>query len=117
MIDLQSITSLGPIPLLVAVCNLLGLALKKSPIDNRFIPLALTVFGAAVYPFLTNEDDTNVRHPIMFNVLVGAIIGGSAVGVNQMFRQFLGGNGKETDTQHHEKPNPPIPPASPAAGV
>jgi hypothetical protein len=116
MIDLQSITSLGPIPLLVAACNLIGLAVKKSPIGDRWIPVLLPIVGAVCYPFITGEADANVRHPMLFNALLGAVIGGSSVGVNQMFRQFLGGNGKENDTQHHEKPNPPVPPASPAAG-
>lgn len=113
MIDIQALTSLGPIPLLIAACNAIGLALKKSPLSDRWIPLILTIVGAASYPFITSEADANVRNPVVFNVIVGALIGGSAVGVNQMFRQLIGGQKEQPDKQNEKQTDT----AGPAAGA
>lgn len=47
--------SLGPEALVVVLILVTGLALKKSPIPNVWIPAIVVPLGVAVYPFLASD--------------------------------------------------------------
>lgn len=79
-----------PIALAIAL-NLLGLALKNSPIQNWMIPLLLPVIGSAAYPFIAERGKVNFEcaNPVVLLAIYGFVIGAGSVGFNQMLRQFL----------------------------
>lgn len=81
--------------LLVAlVLNAVGWVIKKTPLDNRFIPLCLCLSGGALYPWLTKWTGENV--------LLGIVVGAGAVGFHQLYVQHFDATNKEPDA----KPNP-----------
>lgn len=100
-LDLSSLQTMSPPVLVMLFLNLLGYGLAKSPLfDNRFIPVVLFLTGACVYPFIGILDATQ-RHPHVHLGIIGFIIGGAAVGANQLLRQFK--------TSNNENENPPKP--------
>lgn len=76
--------------LVVAACNAAGLALKTSPIPNKWITLILPAIGSLLLMGLAGF---SVNHGIQ-----GFLAGWSAVGANQALRQL---NGRGVD-----KPKP-----------
>lgn len=100
-LDLSSLQTMSPPVLFMLFLNLLGYGLAKSPFfDNRFIPVVLFAVGGIVYPFIGILDATQ-RHPHVHLSIIGFIIGGAAVGANQLLRQFK--------TSNNENENPPKP--------
>jgi prepilin signal peptidase PulO-like enzyme (type II secretory pathway) len=93
-----------PIALAIGL-NLLGLALKTSPIKNWLIPILLPVMGAAVYPFISEQGAINfqVKNPDALQAVYGFVIGAGSVGLNQMLRQFTGRKDENGDTQFIKK--------------
>ncbi len=87
---------------LAAALNLLGIALKKSPIANWLIPLLLPVIGAGVYPLISQPLHYQCAHPIVLMAIYGFVIGSGSVGLNQIVRQ-LAGIKKSGDTALLEK--------------
>lgn len=91
-LDLNTLSQLSPPVLLMLFLNLIGFALNKSPfIDNKYIPLLLPITGGILYPFIGTIEATQ-RHPSVHLAIIGCIIGGAAVGTNQLYRQFKGDN-------------------------
>ena len=67
--------------LLVAALNVLGFVGKSYPrLDNRYIPIALLLFGV-VFSVLMQGISTEA-------VLQGILCWGVAIGVNQTYKQF-----------------------------
>lgn len=91
MSELSQLSELSPPILLALALNLLGAFLKKSPIQDWLIPFVLIVAGAIVYPTIAEVGKVSfdVSNPVMFNAVIGAVIGGASVGINQAFRQFI----------------------------
>ena len=90
MNELSQLSELSPPILLALALNLLGSFLKKSPIQDWLIPFVLIGVGAAVYPVIAEVGKVSfaVASPTAFNAVIGAVIGGASVGINQAFRQF-----------------------------
>lgn len=102
---MEIVQSSPPIALAIAL-NLLGLALKKSPIQNWIIPLALPVAGAIAYPFIAESGKINFecKNPDMLLAVYGFVIGSGSVGLNQMLRQFLDRKNGSGNTEFLKKP-------------
>ena len=87
--NVTDIETLAPPVLLVLFCNFIGWIAGTLPLfNNRYIPLLMFSIGAGVYPFIGTLDATN-RHSNVKMFIIGACIGGAAVGTNQVFRQFF----------------------------
>ena len=91
--DFSLLFQIAPPAVLLLALNVVGLALKKSPVPDWLIVWVLPAIGAAVYPHIadwTGVMSYTVKHPIVLNALYGVAIGGGAVWGNQLFRQTLG---------------------------
>lgn len=102
MNEITDLLQSSPPVALALVLNVVGLALKKTPLPNWIIPVALPVLGALLYPYIAETGKVNFecRNPEILLGVYGALIGSGSVGLNQMLRQFLGR--KEAD---EEKPS------------
>lgn len=99
MNELTEILQASPPIALAVALNLLGLALKKSPIADWLIPLLLPAIGAGVYPFIAEAGKINFecKNPMLLMGVYGFAIGAGSVGLNQMLRQLIGlKNGGDT---------------------
>src|SRR3990167_7771555 len=95
----------SPPLLIVSVLMILGKVLKSSPINNRYIPLILVVFGGVAWPLLQNPTHLSWEaglNPVVLAVFQGIIYGFGAVGVHSSFREAVDGK-KNGDTQFLKK--------------
>lgn len=102
-LDLDSITKLSPPVLLMFFLNMVGYALNKSPIDNKYIPIIMFVLGGIIYPFI-GMIEASQRHPAVHLGIIGCCIGGAAVGANQVLRQLKNTNEDKTTSIPQPKP-------------
>ena len=98
--ELNILTKLTPVPLLVIGLNVIGLGLKKLPvIPNWLIPIALPVIGAIVYPFIGSMVPVpgieRLDYPCVFYGLIGLVCGGIAVWGHQVVTQWGNRNNDE----------------------
>lgn len=71
------------IPIVLVACLVVGYIMKNFlPNDNRWIPLTLAVLGA-VLGCCANQ------HVDLTSIVGGAVSGLSAVGLHQIFKQFI----------------------------
>ena len=87
--NITALVTMGPTGLFPAALNILGKMLSKSPMDNRCIPLILSLIGAAAGPFILKASNLNVPYPEMMGVLIGFYLGAGATGQNQIVRQLF----------------------------
>lgn len=76
------VLSLNNPMLLIVFLNMVGFLIKKSPINDTFIPLILVILGAIIYPLLVDK-----TIPLVKAIMFGALFGGTSIGVNQLYRQ------------------------------
>jgi hypothetical protein len=88
---IEEILELSPPVALTVALNLVGVFLKKSPINDWLIPFILMVLGAVVYPFIceTAKVSYQVTYPVILNAIYGLCIGGLAVGIHASWKSFL----------------------------
>lgn len=112
--DLQSLMQLGPIPLLALVLNCVGYFLKKSPVNNYWIPWILFFSGGIIYPFIaeTSQINHNVAYPIMMEIMIGCAIGALSVFSYDRVSQFIESKFKTDGTQFLKKIDVPKEPAA-----
>lgn len=81
-----------PINIYVVIgCCIVGWLMKKFlPMDNKIIPLTLTLVGAIVFVLI---DGFGVE-----NVIIGAFNGAAATGLHQIFKQLVEGK-KESEVE------------------
>ena len=104
-LDLEGLSKLSPPVLLMLFLNLVGYGLNKNPyVENKFIPVILFILGGILYPFIGILDATQ-RHPHVHLGIIGMIIGGAAVGANQILRQFKTSN-NENENKPENTPKP-----------
>lgn len=71
------------IPIVLVACLVVGYIMKNfMPTDNKYIPLTLAIIGA-VLGCWSNQSVTLV------SIVGGAVSGLSAVGLHQVFKQFI----------------------------
>lgn len=76
--------------LLILVLNVIGVALKMSPVQNRAIPPLLMLLGMGGYPFLASPANINpaFRHPEVVLALYGLLLGFLAVVAHMLLRRI-----------------------------
>lgn len=108
--SLDDLAKLSPTVILILFLNIVGFSLKKSPLDNRYIPIVLMVLGSIAYNFIGLEAlKPGTRYPHVTLTMLGAIIGFASVGLNQAYRQFkpLRFLYEDTSTPTAEPPSTP----------
>lgn len=81
--------SQAPTPILVALaCNAVGFVIKKSVIENKWIPILLMLAGAGMY---IGIEGATVRH-----LTEGFVIGAGSVGFNQLVKQHFPGEPEQS---------------------
>lgn len=106
-LSIDTITQLSPPLALALFLNFVGFFIKKSPINNIYIPLILMLLGAGIYPFIADIasiDEVKVRNPFMLHMIYGACIAGLSVATHQTFTSFM--QSKETSDTQFIKKNP-----------
>ena len=100
-----------PVALLIAI-NMLGYALKRSPVRSDLIPFIALTAGAVAYPFVA-RDNPVAANSLGMNVIIGFCIGGASVGLHQGVRSILNmrtGNTKiDPVPKTPDKEQPPTP--------
>lgn len=88
---LTDITQLSPPLALALALSFVGFGLKRSPVADWLIPWILIAAGAALYPLISEVGKISytVSHPEAFAAVIGACIGGFAVGGHQAIKQML----------------------------
>jgi len=91
MDQLTGITQLAPAALLGLFLTGLAFCWAKTPLDNKWIPLLLPLLGAVIYPFIGELGKLSfvVKSTVVYQAIVGACIGFSCVGVNQIKRKLI----------------------------
>lgn len=109
METMNELLQLSPPIALALLLNLVGIALKKSPIANWLIPPALILLGASVFPFISDYSKLSFecRNPMMLNAIYGGTIGGLAVGLHSTISGFLTSKNSLGGTKFLEKKNAP----------
>ena len=91
---LDTIKTLGPIPILGLGLLVLGKGLKTAKlVPTRFLPLLLPLIGAGTYPFIAENGSVpwDIPHLGLYNAIMGAAIGGLTVLVHdKLLRGFFG---------------------------
>lgn len=89
----MDITTLGiaSVAAITIICYLVGIIVKATPADNKYIPIACGVVGAAVglLWFYSGRPGLPAEDPITA-LAVGIVSGLAATGVNQAFKQLKG---------------------------
>ena len=83
--DLTEMITQMPINIYVVIgCCIVGWLMKKFlPMDNKIIPVTLTILGAIVFVLIAGFG--------VENVIIGAFNGAAATGLHQVFKQFVEG--------------------------
>ena len=89
--NLSDIIDLSPPVALALMLNLVGMAMKRSPIADWVIPWVMMGLGSLVYGMVASTADIgyDVRYPQLLNFIHGACIGGASVGLHQTVKQFI----------------------------
>lgn len=79
------------VPAIAIICYLVGLGVKASPLDDKFIPIIVGVIGGiigtvAYLTGMTNFPATDV----ITAIAVGIVSGLASTGINQIYKQLKG---------------------------
>lgn len=82
---------LAPVAAITAICYLVGIIVKATPADNKFIPIACGLAGAIGglvwfaygFPGLPAEEPFTAA-------AIGIVSGLAATGINQVYKQLKG---------------------------
>ncbi len=89
--NISDLVSMSPPALVVLFCNVVGWVASTLPFfNNKYIPILLFTVGAISYPLVGPLiADGQVQQKIAHRVIIGACMGGAAIGTNQLFRQMM----------------------------
>jgi hypothetical protein len=81
---------------ITVICYLIGEIVKVSPLDSKFIPCIVGIFGAILgaVAFLVGMPDFPATD-IITAIAVGIVSGLAATGANQIFKQLKGKNAND----------------------
>ena len=79
------------VPAIAIICYLVGLGVKASPLNDKFIPIIVGVVGGIIgtVAFLTGMPDFHAND-IITTIAVGIVSGRSSTGINQIYKQLKG---------------------------
>lgn len=77
------------VPTLAVICYLIGMGIKVSPVDDKFIPVICGASGAVlgVIAFVSGMSGFPADD-ILTSIAVGIVSGLAATGANQIYKQF-----------------------------
>lgn len=78
-----------PVAAIAVICYLIGVAVEKSPLDNKWIPLIVGICGGilGVIGLMTGMPEFASQH-VMNAIAIGIISGWGATGLDQTFKQL-----------------------------
>ena len=79
------------VPAITIICYLVGMGVKASPLDDKFIPIIVGVVGGiiGIVAYLTGMPNFPADNPIVA-IAVGIVSGFASTGINQIFKQWKG---------------------------
>lgn len=79
------------VPAIAIICYLVGIGVKASPLDDKFIPIIVGVIGGiiGVVAFLTGMPNFPAND-VITAIAVGIVSGLASTGVNQIYKQLKG---------------------------
>ena len=84
------------VPAIAIICYLVGIGVKASPLDDKFIPIIVGVIGGiiGVVAFLTGMPNFPAND-VITAIAVGIVSGLASTGVNQIYKQLKGDKNDE----------------------
>ena len=86
----MNIPEVATVVSIVIICYLVGIAIKLSPLDDKWIPLIVGVAGGILGVVGMRVIPNYPADNIMDAIAVGIVSGFAATGVDQAFRKQLG---------------------------
>ena len=79
------------VPAISIICYLVGLGVKVSPLDDKFIPIIVGVIGGIIgtVAYLTGMPSFPAND-VITAIAVGIVSGLASTGVNQIYKQLKG---------------------------
>lgn len=79
------------VPAIAIICYLVGMGVKASPLDDKFIPIIVGVVGGIVgtVAYLTGMPNFPADN-VITAIAVGIVSGLSSTGINQIYKQLKG---------------------------
>ena len=79
------------VPAIAIICYLVGLGVKATPLDDKFIPIIVGVVGGIIgtVAYLTGMPNFPANDVITV-IAVGIVSGLASTGVNQIYKQLKG---------------------------
>ena len=79
------------VPAIAIICYLVGLGIKASPLDDKFIPIIVGVVGGIIgtVAYLTGMPNFPAND-VITAIAVGIVSGLASTGVNQIYKQLRG---------------------------
>lgn len=77
------------VPAIAIICYLVGMGVKASPLDDKFIPIIVGVVGGIIgtVAYLTGMPNFPAND-VITAIAVGIVSGLSSTGINQIWKQF-----------------------------
>lgn len=87
---IDQLTAVSPRFALVLALCVIGFWLKRSPVPNWVIPWVLVLLGGVVFPIIAEvKNDDYTASLIVYNVLIGILMGAASVGLHQAMRPMF----------------------------
>ncbi len=79
------------VPAIAIICYLVGLGVKATPLDDKFIPIIVGVVGGIIgtVAYLTGMPNFPAND-VITAIAVGIVSGLASTGVNQIYKQLKG---------------------------
>lgn len=79
------------VPAIAIICYLVGMGVKASPLDDKFIPIIVGAIGGVIgtVAYLTGMPNFPADN-VITAIAVGIVSGLSSTGVNQIYKQLKG---------------------------
>ena len=79
------------VPAIAIICYLVGLGVKATPLDDKFIPIIVGVVGGIIgtVAYLTGMPNFPAND-VITAIAVGIVSGLASTGINQIYKQLNG---------------------------
>lgn len=84
------------VPAIAIICYLVGIGVKASPLDDKWIPIIVGVIGGIIgtVAYLTGMPNFPAND-VITAIAVGIVSGLASTGVNQIYKQLKGDKNDE----------------------